>query len=528
MKFQPREYQQKGADQVARLAGKGVRRIVFQLSTGGGKTVVFSDLSKRFWDSLRRRVVIVVHRQELLWQTARALKNVAGIDAGFLIADYKTICQETSPGSGIYIPHSGAKVVVCMVETLYNRMKKYEGVLGDVGLLIIDECHIGNFTKIYEHFPRSLIVGFSATPISADKKIPLKTHFDEIVSPASIQYLVDQGFLAKNITVSVKNGVNRKKLKVRGGEFDERIMASIYSQGKHVKNTVKAYEQYCMGEKTVIFNCNIAHSKLVAEAFIEAGYNCRHLDGNATTDERKDTLKWLKETSDAILCSVNLVTTGFDEPTVLNIIVNRATLSLTLWLQMTGRGSRAIPGIKDHFKIIDLGSNVATHMDWNYPHDWREIFHNPELWRPGSGPAPTKNCIECEALIHLSTRICPFCGADNSREEKYDVNELELEVLTKDVNIEEIIKKNETYSPYRAIHHAKGTLIRKFRESYKGNVLPMDVRLMLNDRFQILVQAWCKQHNKKYDLQHKDMTKKWLLDELDRVYGKINAKKETV
>lgn len=522
-----RTYQQNGNDQVARLAKAGVRRIVYQAATGSGKTITFASLSQRFWNSMRRRIVIAVHRQELLWQTAKALKTVANIDAGFLIAEYKTVCQETAPGSGIYIPHSAAKVVICMVETLNNRMKKYEQILGDVGLLIVDECHTGNFNKIYKHFPNSLIVGFTATPLSAQKKIPLKTHFDEIVAPASIQYLIDQGYLAKNITISVKNGVNRKKLKIRGGEFDERIMASIYSEGKHVKNTVKAYTQYCMGEKTVIFNCNIAHSKLVTEAFIEAGYNCRHLDGNASTEERRTTLKWLKETPDAILSSVNLVTTGFDEPTVLNIIVNRATMSLTLWLQMCGRGSRSIPGVKDHFKIIDLGSNVATHMDWNYPHDWRDLFHNPERTKNGTGAAPTKLCGGCEAMIHLSTRICPFCGYDNAKEIKYDIRDLELEVITKGVDIEKIIERNKEYSPYRALHHAKGTLVRKFKETYKGNIVPQDIRMMLNERFQLLVKAWCAQNQKKYDGWHKDITKKWLLDELDKVYGKVGERIET-
>lgn len=519
-----RDYQENGNNQVARLAKVGIRRIVYQGPTGSGKTVTFAGLSKRFWDSLRRRIVIAVHREELLRQTARAIKNVAGLEVGLLIAEHKTICQEVAPG--IYIPCSNAKVVICMVETLNNRIKKYEQILGDVGMLIVDECHIGNFNKIYEHFPTSLIIGFTATPISASKKIPLKTFFDDIVSPVSIQHLIDQGHLAKNITISVKNGVNRKSLKVRGGEFDERIMASIYSQGKHVKNTVKAYEQYALGEKTVIFNCNIAHSQLVTQAFVEAGLNCRHLDGNAPKQERLETLKWLAETHDAILSSVNLVTTGFDEPTVRVILVNRATMSLTLWLQMTGRGSRPIPGVKDTFKIIDLGSNVATHLDWNYPHDWKEIFHNPDKPRNGTGPAPTKLCGGCEAMIHLSARICPFCGYDNARQERYDIQDLELEVITKGVDIQKLIEENASYSPYKALHMAKVNLCYRFRNTYKGRYVPMDVRMLLNERYQILVEAWCKQNSKPYNRWHKDITQKWLLDELDRMYGPVNGDAE--
>jgi superfamily II DNA or RNA helicase len=64
----------------------------------------------------------------------------------------------------------------------------------------------------------------------------------------------------------------------------------------------------------------------VYETFREAGYPIRHLDNTSSTEERKDILQWFKP--DAILTSVGILTTGFDEP-VDTIILNRATKSLT-------------------------------------------------------------------------------------------------------------------------------------------------------------------------------------------------------
>jgi superfamily II DNA or RNA helicase len=55
---------------------------------------------------------------------------------------------------------------------------------------------------------------------------------------------------------------------------------------------------------------------------LEAGYPIRHLDNTSSTEERKDILQWFK-TPDAILTSVGILTTGFDEPTVDTIILNR-------------------------------------------------------------------------------------------------------------------------------------------------------------------------------------------------------------
>jgi superfamily II DNA or RNA helicase len=47
---------------------------------------------------------------------------------------------------------------------------------------------------------------------------------------------------------------------------------------------------------------------------LEKGYPIRHLDNTSSTEERKDILQWFK-TPDAILTSVGILTTGFDEPT---------------------------------------------------------------------------------------------------------------------------------------------------------------------------------------------------------------------
>lgn len=515
-----RDYQKTGIDQLAALAKQGTRRILFQLATGGGKTVVFSGLTQRFRDSINKRVVIAVHREELLQQTIKALKDVAGITAGMLVADHKMIVQTLD--NGFVIPHPTAKVVVCMVETLHKRLGKYEQLLGEVGMLIVDECHLGNFSKIYTHFPKSLIVGFTATPIAANKRDPLKRHFDDIVTPASIQRLIDEGHLAKNITMAVKDSVSRKDLKMKGNDFDEMIMAGIYSRKKHVENCVKQYEKYCLGEKTLIFNCNIEHSKLVTDAMVTKGYNARHIDGNADPEERKATLKWFKTTFDAILCSVNILNTGFDEPTIQNAIINRATMSLVLWIQMAGRAARRIPGEKDHFKIIDLGSNVATHADWNFAHNWRMYFFNPEKAGQRGGEAPTKLCISCEAMIHLSAKICPFCLADNSKPPEYDTTEIDMEVLTKGIDINKLIEKNKAYKKYASLHQAKRELLGRFRSHYNLPTCPMNVREILNTRYQVIVKDWCKHHDQDYNKWHREITKNWLFDELNKNYGIID------
>lgn len=140
-----------------------------------------------------------------------------------------------------------------------------------------------------------------------------------------------------------------------------------------------AYEEMSKGKKTLIFNNGINTSKEVYYSFKKAGYNIRHLDNTSTKQERKDILKWFKNTPDGILTSVSILTTGFDEPTVESVILNRATRSLTLYFQMIGRGSRILEN-KTTFQVLDLGNNVVRFGPWNQSVDWQHIFKYPDMY----------------------------------------------------------------------------------------------------------------------------------------------------
>ena len=88
-------------------------------------------------------------------------------------------------------------------------------------------------------------------------------------------------------------------------------------------------------------------------------------------------MEWFKVTKGAVLTSVGILTTGFDEPTVETIILNRATRSLTLYHQMIGRGSRKLED-KSQFQVIDLGNNVRRFGYWQDYIDWQDAFNFPD------------------------------------------------------------------------------------------------------------------------------------------------------
>jgi len=170
---------------------------------------------------------------------------------------------------------------------------------------------------------------------------------------------------------SLKIGIN--------GDYTVSSSEKLYGNFFMQEKLLYAYEQKAKGTKTLIFNNGINTSKIVHQMFKDAGYEARHLDNTHSEVERRDILHWFRTVPNAVLSSVSILTTGFDEPTVETIILNRATKSLTLYHQMIGRGSRVLPG-KTDFNVIDLGNNARRFGLWESSVDWQDIFRNPDAY----------------------------------------------------------------------------------------------------------------------------------------------------
>jgi superfamily II DNA or RNA helicase len=265
-----------------------------------------------------------------------------------------------------------------MVETLNNRLRDEKIELEKVGLIIVDEAHYNSFRKLFKWFENNIILGVTATPLSSNIRLPLNENYHELIVGESISSLISKGFLSKATTYSYDVSLHSLKVGINGDytvSSSEKLYGNFFMQEK----LLYAYEQKAMGTKTLIFNNGINTSKQVQAMFAEAGYECKHLDNTHSESERREILEWFKAKPNAILSSVSILTTGFDEPSVQTIILNRATKSLTLYHQMIGRGSRVIPG-KTTFNVIDLGNNSRRFGLWEQYIDWQDIFAHPHAY----------------------------------------------------------------------------------------------------------------------------------------------------
>ena len=397
--------------------------LLYQLPTGGGKTVIFSQIVREYIQRTNKKVLILTHRIELCRQTSKMLSGF-GVRNKIINSKIKEL-----PDQDDYM------CFVAMVETLNNRLNDDKVELENVGLVIIDEAHYNSFRKLFKFFEKSFILGVTATPLSSNIKLPMKDNYRELIVGDSISSLIEKGFLARANTYSYDVGLSSLKIGING-DYTVKSSEELYSNFSMQEKLLDAYMEKSQGKKTLIFNNGINTSKEVYETFRNAGLDVRHLDNTTSKQDRRDILRWFKHTPDAILTSVSILTTGFDEPTVETIILNRATKSLTLYYQMIGRGSRIIPGKKE-FTVIDLGNNAARFGLWSAPVDWKQIFRSPDYY--------LENLVSDEEIEqNFKYEMPPDVREQfaNSEDVQFDIEEEYDETIKKGLKSKTVLEKS--------------------------------------------------------------------------------------
>lgn len=497
MRYEERQYQTDHIEEIIRLHGKH-KNVLAQLPTGGGKTVEFSKLAHRFFHKTGKAVLILVHREELMYQTKKTMESIFGEEMSLIKAGTKHV--KFTPA------------YIGMVDSVYRRIDAIFESEMNIGLVIIDEAHNALFNKLHRQFTSEYITGFTATPKSSSKKEPLNKYYSALVTGPSIKTLIRLGNLCQNLTRSPKEIIDKAKISIAStGDYDIVQMAEEFMKTKYVMSTISAYRRFSRGKKAICYNVNIAHSKEITDYFTEFDIPCKHVDGTTEEGERARIFKWFHDTPGAVLCNVGIATMGYDEPTVETIIVNRATTSMPLWLQMCGRGSRPITQewinenqfrypypleVKEKFQIIDMGANCISHGDWSEDRDWHYVFNNPDV--PADGVAPMKECPECGCFSHAAVIQCKhilpetgeMCGYIFNRK-KYEEEKVyyEFVTVTEDPELEKLLR-NIKRGSYQAFFEAAVKMIDKAEESMTMDDMKKE---QLFDLYFSFVRKWHSQ-----------------------------------
>jgi superfamily II DNA or RNA helicase len=326
-----RPYQHQGIEAIFKEWRNGVRSVLFQMPTGTGKTVLFSEIVKKGHDH-HRKILIVVHRKELIEQITRKLRNKQ-VEAGIILAGHEA---------------DYAKIVqVASIQTLHRRQHP------DANLIIIDECHHAkakSYQKLWDIYPDAKFLGVTATPIRLNGD-GFEDIFDVLVPSMQMKEFIELGYLSP-VKHFIGATPNLKQVKKRRGDYVTDQLERVMLDNTLMVNVLESYQKHARDKSTIVFAVNVEHSKCIAERYKQHGIPAAHIDGTTPPQERKELLEQFKAKQIKVLSNVEIITEGFDFPECEVVQLARPTKSLALYLQMVGRVMRRALG-KEHGLILD-------------------------------------------------------------------------------------------------------------------------------------------------------------------------------
>ena len=477
-------------------------RILIQYPTGGGKTVIFSVICASLLDLYPNyKILILVHRKELLKSFADKIIDLYGI--------IPTTIEAGKPYKS-YL----SNVVVGMVETFKSR----EAIKQNFDYIIIDEAHRGEFFKVLEDedLKNKFILGFTATPISASKKKPLNTLYKRLLVGPTIPELIKKNRLVRVKVFEPENVLEeisklKKKWTPNGFDYDPQEVSKYFSQEKKVKTIYNCWVNICNKKRTMVFCASISHAEKVYDYFKEKGAEHLLLVHSKNTEDRNNLYNFVDMYDDGVIINIDMLTTGVDLPVIQNLIIGITTLSLTLFLQITGRAIRAYEG-KEFATMVDLGANTHIHGEPHWARDWDTIFENPQ--KKIEPFMQVCSCFECGFIQDKKNEFCEDCGIQikkpkTKREAEIEYYEEEAKGIgftlfnNYKINIKTIMESvdKKRNSPFRAFYLiAESLILRLLKEkkiSGRKEISTQEVTIFWELYVRDVVAEWDKQNPKK-------------------------------
>jgi len=316
----------------------GAKRLVVCLPTGAGKTVIFSELARL----AQRQVLVLAHREELLFQARDKLQQALGGD--------RVVAIER----GAERAADDAKVLVCSIRSLHEE--RLAGVMSgrNLGLVIYDECHhaaddnlrvlrqLGAFDANWS----GTLLGFTATTARGDGK-GLDGVFERIVYTRSLPELIADGYLAKIRGFRVTTSADLTRLSSTGLDFREDELAEAVDIEERNALVARSIQELARDRRTIAFCVTVNHARNLCQALNLLGVPAGIVHGTMKADVRAQALADFRAGVVQVMCNVAVLTEGFDDPGVSCIAMARPTRSEGLYAQCVGRGTRLHPDKKD-------------------------------------------------------------------------------------------------------------------------------------------------------------------------------------
>lgn len=410
--IQLRPFQQQAKSEVLQAWQAGARNVLMVIPTGGGKTVVFSNILAEHPGPC----VAIAHRKEIVTQISLALarngvrhrvigpQSVAKACTGIHLAELKR--NYIDPTNRVAV--AGVDTLIRMERTAWHN---------SVGLVVQDEAHHllkkNKWGAAQEMFPNARGLGVTATPVRADGR-GLGRHadglMDHMVVGPNMRELIDMGYLTEYRIFAPPSDIDLSGVPVSaGGDFSQPKLASAVHKSHIVGDVVQHYLRIAPGKLGVTFAVDVEAAGEIARAFKAANVPAEVVSATTPDMLRSSILRRFRAGEIKQLVNVDLFGEGFDLPAIEVVSMARPTQSYALFAQQFGRALRPMEG-KSHALIIDHVGNVHRHGLPDSPRVWTLDSRDKRGGRNDAGVIPVRTCPECTAAYERIRTACPFCG----------------------------------------------------------------------------------------------------------------------
>ncbi len=432
-------FQQAIVDEYTKQVAAGVRRIMLVVATGGGKTVIASDIITAA-NAVHKKIVFIAHRNELLTQGHSKLQSF-GVNAGIIKSGRDKDARPL------------ANVQICGIQTLHARAIRGETMeMPPADIVFIDECHhvpAMTYQAILARYPDAIVVGLTATPCRGDGR-GLGNTFDAMVQGPQIGELIKLGYLCP-LKIFAPPAPDLKGVGVAStGDYVVGDLSRKMNTQVLVGDLVEHWLRHAQRRRTVVFAVDISHSVDIVKQFQKSEVRAEHVDGATPQPERDAIIARLASGETEVVSNCGVFTEGFDLPELGCIALVRPTRSLGLFRQMIGRGLRSAPGktdvvVLDHSGGVHRFGRPDDAIEWTLDIDKRAT-NAAHAARLAERHDPF---CECKACGHLRMRgmACDNCG--------YKPSPKPRAVGYVDANLVELGKTNAPTEPDRVAFYCE-------------------------------------------------------------------------
>lgn len=342
------------------------KKILVSAPTGFGKTILSYQICK---DAIAKnnRVLFTSHRIGLAEQSRDKFKSLA---PSFLQGDSDGYIED-------YL------LLVATLQTLVNTEIK------EPKIVLIDEVHYAydsNYVQsLFTKWPNAIFIGLSATP--TDDKNYLLDGFDAIIDDYQTPDLINLGWLVPfKIYSNVKIDTSQIKLSKTTGDYQEKsVNEEIIKQD--INHSI-VLEYLAKGEerKFICFGSGKEHCYDLQKEFLLEGIETDVITANTTPKQRKIIFERYEKGTSKGLISIEILTAGFDDPTVKCVILACPTKAWKKYIQCCGRGIRllgqtieeSIANGKSDCILLDCCGCVEEH---GLPTDRKELVFGKKISR---------------------------------------------------------------------------------------------------------------------------------------------------